>query len=497
MTGNLASLLADTAARHAARPALLLEGERIGYAALERRATLFAGLLREHGVGPGERVGIMLGNGPSYVGAFYGILRLGAVVVPLNALLKPPEVRQRIEHAGARVVVTGADVVPESAIRLDPGAADEAHPVEAITDRDPGETAVILYTSGSTGDARGAELTHGGLRAQAECIARSVLALTPDDVVLGAAPFAHIFGLTGVMNAAIAAGACVALMARFEAAAALELMVESGTTVFMGVPTMCIALLQAAGSAPSLPRFRVTHSGGASLAPETLRAFEERFGCQVVEGYGLTETAGPVATHRFGGVCKPASVGPPVDGMEVRVVDAGDAEVTPGEVGEVLVRGVGVTTGYWQNRAATAAALHDGWLRTGDMGYEDGDGYLFLVDRKKDVIRRAGYSVYPREIEDVLYAHPDVLEAIVLGVPDPVLGEEVVAVVVARPGRACDPEGVREHVRERVAAYKYPRLVALADSLPKGPSGKILRRELDRGALRRALDERLAREGAR
>jgi long-chain acyl-CoA synthetase len=498
VSGNLATLLGDAAAGHAARPALLLEDERIDYAALERGAAHFAGLLRDHGIGPGDRVGIMLPNGPPFVAAFHGALRLGAIVVPLNVLLKPPEVRQRVEHAGARVVVTGADVVPESATRLDPEATDEAHPVEEIVDRDPADTAVILYTSGSTGDARGVELTHGGLRSQAGFLAGPVLGLTPNDVVLGAAPFAHVFGLTGVMNAPIAAGACIVLMPRFEAAAALELMAVSGTTVLLGVPTMCIALLQAAESTSLLPPLRVAHSGGASLAPEILRAFEGRFGCQVVEGYGMTETAGPVTTHRFGHLCKPASVGTPANGMEVRVVDGDGAEVGAGEIGEVLARGAAVTTGYWHNPSATADAFREaGWLSTGDMGYVDEDGYLFLVDRKKDVIIRGGYSVYPRELEDVLYAHPGVLEAIVLGVPDSLLGEEVVALVVARPGADCDPDDVKRYVRERVAAYKYPRLVVLVEQLPRGPSGKILRREIDRAQLRRALDDSIAAEGSR
>jgi long-chain acyl-CoA synthetase len=254
---------------------------------------------------------------------------------------------------------------------------------------------------------------------------------------------------------------------------------------------MCIALLEAAGSAAQLPPLRAVHAGGASLAPETLRAFVSRFGCEVVEGYGMTETAGTVATHRIGQRCKPGSVGTPADGMELRVAGDGGADVPRGQTGEILVRGPGLMTGYWRNPAATADVRgEDGWFATGDMGYLDEDGYLFLVDRKKDVILRGGYSVYPREIEDVLAAHPAVLEAVALGVPDERLGEEVVAIVVPRPGCELDPVAVREFVRERVAAYKYPRAVVVADSLPHSPTGKVLRREIDRAPLRRALDER-------
>jgi long-chain acyl-CoA synthetase len=227
------------------------------------------------------------------------------------------------------------------------------------------------------------------------------------------------------------------------------------------------------------------------MAPETLRAFAARFGCEVLEGYGITETAGTVTAHRIGQRCKPGSVGTPVDGMELRLLDDRGAEVAQGAIGEVVLRGPGLMKGYWENPAATSEALReDGWFATGDMGRLDEDGYLFLVDRKKDMILRAGYSVYPREIEDVLAAHPAILEAVALGVPDDRLGEEVVAMVVPRPGRPCDPAEVREFVRERVAAYKYPRVVVVADALPHSPSGKILRRAIDREPLRRALDER-------
>jgi long-chain acyl-CoA synthetase len=486
---NLALLLADAARRYAARPALLHEGEPIVYAELEAHATRMAGLLRSRGVGPGDRVGIWLPNVPSFVAAFFGALRLGAIVVPLNALLKPGEVSQRLEHSGARELVAAAPV--GDVAWVDPEGVRAAEPVTEVVDRDRDDTAVILYTSGTTGDPRGAELTHAGLRAEAEFLVEPLLRLRPEDVVFGAAPLAHIMGLTGVMNGPIAGGACAALTSRFEAAAALELMVSTRTTVFLGVPTMCIALLEAAQSAAALPPLRVAHVGGASLAPDTLRAFAARFGCDVVEGLGMTETGGPLCTHRLGQLCKPGSVGTPVDGMELRVGDESGVDVPQGEVGEVLVRGTGLMKGYWRNPEATSDAFREGgWFATGDMGYQDEDGYLFLVDRKKDIVLRGGYTVYPRELEDVLYAHPGVLEGVVLGVPDEKLGEEVVAVVVPKPGSDLEPEEVREFVRERVAAYKYPRLVVVADELPHSRTGKILRREIDREPLRKALDER-------
>ena len=348
---------------------------------------------------------------------------------------------------------------------------------------------MLLYTSGTTGRAKGAELTHGGLRAVATFLAGPLLRLTEQDVLLGAAPFTHIFGLSGVINPALASGACIALMARFDAEAALALMAREGAEVLLAVPSMCIALLRAAEGAAVTPRLRVVHVGGAPLPPETLHAFAARFGCAVLEGYGMTETAGGAVSHVSGQVCKPGSVGTPAPGVEVRIATlAGGEEVATGEPGEVQLRAPGMMRGYWRNPAATDEAFTDGWFRTGDVGYRDADGYLFLIDRTKDVILRGGYSVYPREVEDALYEHPGVSEAAVVGVPDEVLGEEVVALVVPRAGQSCDPDAIRAFMRERVVAYKYPRLVVLADELPRTPSGKILKREIDRAPLRAALD---------
>jgi long-chain acyl-CoA synthetase len=494
VSANLAALLSESATAHRSRPALLDAGERVEYADLEARAMRCAGVLARRGVRAGDRVGIQLPNGTAFAAAFYGALRLGAIAVPLNALLKPPEVSRRLEHAGAAAIVTASEEAAGQLDRIDPEAIGDAEPIAAIARREPGDTAIILYTSGTTAGANGVELTHGGLRAQAEFVASSVLRLTPADVVLGAVPLAHVFGLSAALDAPIASGSCVALMSRFEASAALELMVAAGTTVFLGVPTMCLALLEAAAEDAAVPPLRIAHSGGASLSPETLGAFARRFGCEIVEGYGMTEVGGLVATQRPGRPSKAGSVGTAAGPIELRLTGDDGADVATAVVGEILVRGPARMKRYWRDPAATRDALRDGdWLATGDLGYRDEDGDLFLVDRKKDVILRGGYTVYPREVEDVLYAHPDVLEAVVLGIPDERLGEEIVALVVPRAGRAGDPEELREFARERVAAYKYPRLVVVVESLPHGGSGKVLRREIDREPLRRALDENLTR----
>jgi long-chain acyl-CoA synthetase len=490
---NLADLLVSAAGTYGSGTALVHERTRVDYRELEALSARFAGLLAARGVTAGDRVAVLLPNEPAFVGAYYGALRLGAIVVPLNPLLRRAEIESRIADAEARLVVAPSEREEElegvGAELVEPGAAADARPVGEVEDRASADPAVLLYTSGTSGGAKGAELTHAGLRENALFLGREVLGLTPDDTILGSTPLSHVLGQSGVMNAAIACGACVALLPRFDPQAALELMSE-GASVFLGVPTMCKAMLQATEGVETVPSLRVAHVGGAPLPPETLRAFAARFGCQVLEGYGMTEV-GTASSHRPGQDVRPGSVGPPADGIELRIVGLDGSDAPPGEIGEVLVRGRWLMRGYWRNPDATRETLDaDGWLATGDMGYLDADGYLFLVDRKKDVILRGGYSVYPREIEDVLHEHPAVQEAAVVGVPDETLGEEVVALVVPSPAATCDPQEIQEFTRARVAAYKYPRLVVIADRLPRGPTGKLLKREIDRESLRAALPQR-------
>ncbi|HWB22619.1 MAG TPA: AMP-binding protein [Gaiellaceae bacterium] len=481
---NLAHLLADAASGDGERPAFLHDGARIDYAELEASARRFAGLLRSTGIGPGDRVALLLPNEPAYVAAYYGALKLGAILVPLNPMLKRAEIETRLDHAEAAVLILAPGREEElaglAATPIDPAQAASAGQVAEIVECEPGATAVILYTSGTSGGAKGAELTHRGLLANARFLAGPLLQIAPDDVLLGSPPLSHVLGQSGVMNAAIAARASVALMPRFDAAQALELIRNDGANVILGVPTMCIALLREAESLSAAPRIRVAHIGGAALAPETLHAFRDRFDCEVIEGYGMTEIAGCVAAFRFGETVKTASVGRAADGVELRI------DAPPGEVGEVLIRSDSLLSGYWRNPEATRAAFDDdGWFATEDLGYLDADGCLFLVDRKKDVILRGGYTVYPREVEDVLHEHPAVREVAVVGVPDETFGEEIVALVVLK--EEADSEAIKEFVRERVAGYKYPRLVIPVDALPKGPSGKILKRAIDRAPLRAEL----------
>jgi long-chain acyl-CoA synthetase len=468
---NLAAILAEQASTRPDAPALLVDGATVSYAELERRAAEAAGALRARGAGEADRVAVRLPNGVDFVAAYFGALRLGAIVVPLNPLLAAPEVEQRLAASGAGLLVD--EPLPA------------AGPVAEMVARTGGDPAVILFTSGTSGKPKGAILTHGGLRAAAGA-AVGALQLSSRDVVLGAAPFSHVLGQSAGLLSTFLAGGAVAVVRRFEPEATLATMTATGTTILLGVPTMCIALCQQARdrTASELPPVRIAHVGGAALPVEVAREFERVFGGEVYEGYGLTELSGLATTYVAGQPRKPGSVGMALGDTELRIVSLEGAPLPAGGIGEVQFRGPSVVPGYWNDPAATREALDaDGWLATGDVGYLDEDGYLFLVDRRKEMIIRGGYNVYPREVEEALYAHPAVLEAAVVGVPHETLGEEVGALVVLRAGAAATAEELQAWARERVAAYKYPRRVALVDALPKGPTGKILKREIDLAAL--------------
>ena len=469
---NLAGILDTAGSAHRERNALVGEGGTVTYAELERQALVAAAALQRRGIVPGDRVAVMLPNGPAFLAAALGALRLGAIVVPLNALLAPPEIEARLEASGPRVFVDHEEEL-----------VGDAEPAADLVERDDADPAVLLFTSGTSGKPKGAILTHGSLHAAARNAA-DALELGPQDVVLGAAPFSHVLGLSTGVVSTLLSGAAIAVVRRFEAEQTLALMAETRTTILLGVPTMCIALCQAARSAEALPPVRIAHVGGAAVPVEVARDFERTFGGDVYEGYGLTELSGLATTYVRNQTRKPGSVGMPLGGSELRIVSLEGGPLPAGKVGEVEFRGPSVIPGYWEDPQATAGAIDaDGWLATGDLGYLDEDGYLFLVDRKKELIIRGGYSVYPREIEEALYEHPDVLEAAVIGLPDETLGEEVAAVVVPRPGTAPTAEEIQAWAKERVAAYKYPRRVIFVDALPKGPTGKILKRAIDRSGL--------------
>jgi long-chain acyl-CoA synthetase len=490
---SLASILTESAARAPQRTAIRLDDVELTYAQLDGASAHVAGLLAEHGFQPGDRVGLMLPNVPHFPVLYYGILRAGGIVVPMNVLLKQREVAYYLGDSGAKLLFAwhelGAEADPgceEAGARLisvAPGAFEEAVGAAAarteLHDVGDDDTAVILYTSGTTGKPKGAELTHANLRVNAG-VKGELIGLGADDVILGALPLFHSFGQTAAMNAGVLAGATLSLLARFEPLKALQVMERDRVTLFLGVPTMYFAMLGVpADERPDTSSLRVCVSGGASLPVEVMRAFEEQFGCPILEGYGLSETSPVACFNRLDRERKPGSIGIPITDVEMRVVDEQGAQLPVGEVGEIVIRGPNVMKGYWGRPDATAEAIRDGgWFHSGDLARMDADGDFFIVDRMKDMIIRGGYNVYPREVEEVLYEHPAVAEAAVVGIPDPGLGEEVGAAVALKAGAQATPDELQAYVKERVAAYKYPRQVWLVPELPKGPTGKILKREI-------------------
>src|SRR6202167_3868215 len=469
---NLSSLLDQATADHPDLPAIKMDDLVLSYAELREAAGRMSALLASLGVEPGDRVGIMLPNVPAFPIAFYGALAADAVVVPMNPLLKGREVAYYLGDSGAKALIAWHQFAGEAA----KGAADagatlvtaetpdmagllaEVAPSTTEPQRRDDDDAVILYTSGTTGRPKGAELTHAGLVSNAEISARTLFDVGPDDVIMGCLPLFHVFGLTCGLNVSVASASTLTLIPRFDPAQVLDIIQRDRVTIFEGVPTMYAAMLHLPDADPAqAATLRLCVSGGASLPVEILRGFEEKFGCMILEGYGLSETS-PVASFNLPDrERKPGSIGVPIEGVQMRLIDDAGHTVPAGEIGEIAIRGHNVMKGYWGKPEATAETMTDGWFRTGDMARVDEDGYYYIVDRKKDLIIRGGYNVYPREIEEVMHEHPAVAEVAVIGIPHPDLGEEVGAAVTLIPGASATPDELREFARDKMAAYKYPR----------------------------------------
>ena len=503
MTMTIASILAESAVRYPDNLAVVLGDVRLTYPQLWESARSYAAVLRERGVGPGDRVALLLPNTPHFPMAYFGVLALGAVAVPVHALLKAEEIEYVLSDSGAKALICAAPLLGEGAKgaelagvpvlavmeggdasveRIDQ-LAQAATPVEGFVPREPLDTAVVLYTSGTTGKPKGAEITHLNVVMNVVVSAQHSFDIDETDVVLGCLPLFHTFGQTCCMNTAFYVGACVVMLPRFDGAQALQLLVDEHCTIFMGVPTMYVGLVAAGKASDLRPQLKSALSGGAALPEAVLEEFEQVFGTQVLEGYGLTETS-PVATfNQKGFPPKAGTVGKTIWGVEVEIAKAELEErielLPTGELGEVVVRGHNVFKGYLNKPEATAAAIVDGWFRTGDLGTKDEDGYVRIVDRKKDMVLRGGYNVYPRDVEDVLIRHPAVGQVAVIGLPDPQYGEEICAVVVkdAAGGELTEQELIA-WAKPRMASYKYPRRVIFTDAFPLGPSGKVLKREL-------------------
>ncbi len=504
MSFNLATILRESRLSHPDKPLCHIADLTFTYAQVDEISGRVATSLLGLGLGRGDKVAVQLPNLPHFLFAYFGIMKAGLVMVPLNPLLRAPEIAYHLQDSEAKILVTFESFAEEAvkgAAQADglttyvvnmPGNqqrpagtrhfdelyfADDTGDIEP-TDAD--DTAVIIYTSGTTGKPKGAELTHFQLFMNCT-VAGGLFGFRDDDIGVAVLPLFHVFGLSSVLNVCVRFAGTLVLIPRFEPGAVLDAIERYRCTIFSGVPTMYFGLLQADVSGRDLSSLRVGVSGGAAIPGEVIRAFEEKFpGVVILEGYGLSETASTTTFNINAEQRKVLSIGKPIWGVQARVVDEDGKPLPPGpgNVGEIVIRGHNMMKGYYKQPEATAEAFRGGWFHTGDLAYADDDGYMFIVDRKKDLVIRGGYNVYPREVEEVLFAHSAVAEAAVIGKPDEKLGEEILAFVVLKPGAAVTPEEIIAYCRERLAAYKYPRDVRIVGDLPKGPTGKILKQEL-------------------
>jgi long-chain acyl-CoA synthetase len=510
---NIATIVEGGAREHGEREAIVFEDRRVSYRELDRLAARTAHGLQAAGIGRGDHVALFCPNRLEFVASYYGILKTGATVVSVSGLLKHSEIAYQLADSDAKALIAfggAGSPMAASAVRAlgevpacrhawfiadRPGASHDAAGFPSFDDLTAaggdsfssqpvayGDTAVILYTSGTTGAPKGAELTHGNILMNVMALARERPAKEGAKNLI-ALPLFHVFAQTCLMNHGLFNGSTLVLMQRFDARAAVSLILDEGITGLAGVPTMFRAMLDDSDiTDDEIERvgrqLAAAGSGGASLAPELQKEFHERFGVPMVDGYGCTETSPVVCFLHEGATYRPGSCGTPIWGVDVRIVDAEGHAMPAGEVGELTVRGHNVMKGYYKRPEETAKVIRDGWYHTGDLARIDADGYIYIVGRLKEMIIRGGFNVYPAEVESHLLRHPDIAMAAVVGVPHATHGEEIKAVVVAKPGAALEAEDIRAWAREDMAAHKYPRLVEIRDSLPLGPTGKVLKREL-------------------
>jgi long-chain acyl-CoA synthetase len=504
MSFNLATMLRESATANPDKPLCHINDLSFSYAQVDEISGRIATSLQGLGLARGDKVAVQLPNLPQFLFTYFGILKAGLTMVPLNPLLRAPEVAYHLQDSDSKVLVTfelfaeeayrgaqqvdgvttyvvnmpGNDQRPEGTRHYD--ELYFADDTRELVPTDADDTAVLLYTSGTTGKPKGAELTHFNLYMNCT-VAGELFEFQETDVSVAVLPLFHVFGLSSVLNTNVRYGGTMVLIPRFELEPVVDAIEKHGCTIFSGVPTMYFGLLQMDTAGRDLSSLRVGVSGGAAIPGEVIRSFEQKFpGCVILEGYGLSESTSTTTFNVSAEQRKVLSIGKPIWGVEVRVVDEHEQPLPPGEehVGEIVIRGHNIMKGYYNKPEATAEAFQGGWFHTGDLAYADEDGYLFIVDRKKDLVIRGGYNVYPREVEEVLYGHEAVAEAAVIGKPDEKLGEEVLAFVALKPGAQATSEDVIAYAKERLAAYKYPREVRIVDELPKGPTGKILKKEL-------------------
>ena len=501
---SVGELVLQTARRVPDKAALIFHDQPITYAELDaeidRAAAGFAAL----GIKRGDRVALLVHNVPHFVYAYHGLLRTGAVMIPLNTMYTTEEVSYILADADARAVVVAEpfmgtvaglrETLPmlEHVIVAGTNAPIGGMTWEQMTGlgKEPpavspaeDELAVIAYTSGTTGKPKGAMLSHGNLLANLDQMSQAtLLAHGENDVVLLALPLFHIYALNVILGLTLRVGGTAVLMERFDAVASLDAVERHRVTILFGAPPMFVAWLNTPGAdRADLSSVRLAVSGAAPLPGAVLEDFRRRLGITIWEGYGLTETSPGVTSTAMGDVAKPGSIGKPLPGVEVRIVDAHGEDVEEGDPGEILVRGPNVFKGYWRQDEASDEAIRDGWFRTGDVGYADEQGYIFLVDRKKDLIIVSGFNVYPREVEDALYRHPKVADVAVIGVPHPYTGEAVKAFVVLKAGERATEEEILDFTRKYLARFKCPGAIEFVSELPHLPTGKVLKRALRDG----------------
>jgi len=484
---NVADVLWEEPAS-APRTALRVADRAWTRADLSRATATFAAVLAAEGVEPGDRVLLAVPTSAEFVVAYHAVLAAGAVVVTVNPACKVPELEYFLEDAGCSLALghaAGADALLEAAasqqvsvLMVDTPGQPTVRPARPVP-RGRDDLAVLLYTSGTTGRPKGAELTHGNLRACTGAVIER-LELTDSDRVGTALPLFHVYGQAVVMGAALRVGAPLSLLHPFTAEDMLGMVADHRLTVAAGVPTMWVDLVHAPMEQEVPHSLRVALSGGAPLPAEVARALRERFGCALVEGYGLSEATGVATMGAADGHRPEGSVGHPLPGIDVRVVGPDGEQMPHGSLGEVAVSGPVLMRGYWRRPEASAEVRRGDWLLTGDIGHQDSEGHLWVVDRKKELIIRGGYNVYPREVEEQLYEHPAIREAAVVGVPDDRLGEEIAAVVALHHGVTVAPADLRSWLSTRLADYKVPRLYLVVGALPKGATGKIHKVSIDR-----------------
>lgn len=509
---NLVERVRATAKSQPGKTAYHFVGTDTSYAEFDQSVAMFASALQDMGVQKGDHVALLLGNTPHFLISLYATMRLGATAIPVNPIYSPDEISYILSDSDAKVVVALEQLLPlvevasvklpviehyivcetseEISAKLDglsASAKAKTHLFKRVLmsgkpDMEPvavdeNETAIILYTSGTTGRPKGAMLTHRNLYSNASDV--GVSGVSSSDRVVATLPVFHVFALTVVVNAPLVKGATIILMPRFSPGEVFKAVKEQQATIFAGVPTMYNFMVQyPEATREDFSSIRLAISGGASLPVALLENFEEKFQVKVSEGYGLSEASPVTCFNPLDRERVPGSIGTSILNVENKVIDELGDEVPVGQVGELIVRGDNVMKGYYKMPEESAAALRDGWLYTGDLARKDEDGYFYIVDRKKDLIIVGGYNVYPREVEEVLFTHRDLVEAAVLGVPDPNFGEEVLAYVVAKDGVNVTEEQLIAFCEKRLAKYKVPKRIEFLDELPKNTTGKILRRSL-------------------